>query len=556
MVVDFFNRLGLEGWLQDKPKEVVVAMASRAVLRTVPLIADDVLEDLRKWSATLALPLFRAIAASWTASNSAMARSVLVPAGTAIHDVAEIASSQITAAIVAAASYACDSAADDRNLADAHVVAAIDVAVTLARRADFWREVTQDVQAIEKGAKAETMMRRGLWLDETPSKVSRAWSKLHPALLSLDQDWQVWIEWYEDRLRGADHPDSRPLIMELERERVLIPDADWEKGPAHVNALIRALEEKYRGTSAATSSPPTAETDEADIPDEVPGLSFGVTSEGLIGIAPSGKLTPEDDIAQIEGLRALLLEALGDLIDVTTGSNAFITINKVAIRYRDAIDGEITELSIDKLYAYGLRLDNASHRLAAEIARGDAPDAGVAVGEALDSVIALHGPSLLSTQRGRQLHDLYREFQQSREKSLAFKKAAWSLAEKIAAADGIVDDEASTVLVESAGDIAGGRQPERSTDLARRIYQNYVVKLAKIATTPSGSVASLVLTEAALQSIPGGLAVDAAATLIDAVWVFLVANLQLFRDFAIAAGQDFAWVLSFLNWLERRSEEH
>ena len=70
-------------------------------------------------------------------------------------------------------------------------------------------------------------------------------------LLTQDQSWQVWTDWYDDILRGADHPDSRPLIEELEVARVLIPDDDWDKGPAHVNALIAELEAEYRAKAPA-----------------------------------------------------------------------------------------------------------------------------------------------------------------------------------------------------------------------------------------------------------------------------------------------------------------
>ena len=63
-------------------------------------------------------------------------------------------------------------------------------------------------------------------------------------LLALDEDWEVWTAWYEDRLYGA----TRPLIEELELARVLIPNEDWDKGAKHVNGLIAELEADFRAT--------------------------------------------------------------------------------------------------------------------------------------------------------------------------------------------------------------------------------------------------------------------------------------------------------------------
>ncbi len=62
-------------------------------------------------------------------------------------------------------------------------------------------------------------------------------------------DWTFWIEWYSDLLEGR--PQNRALLTEI----ALIPDADWEKGAAHVNAIIRDLRLKH-----AALAFPNAET--------------------------------------------------------------------------------------------------------------------------------------------------------------------------------------------------------------------------------------------------------------------------------------------------------
>lgn len=39
------------------------------------------------------------------------------------------------------------------------------------------------------------------------------------------------MDWYEDRRRGTEHQDSRPLIEELELKRVMIPARIGKKTP-------------------------------------------------------------------------------------------------------------------------------------------------------------------------------------------------------------------------------------------------------------------------------------------------------------------------------------
>ena len=89
-----------------------------------------------------------------------------------------------------------------------------------------------------------------MWEGGPPADILAMWAHLRGQLLYLDQNWWVWIRWYEDRLYGASDLLSRSLIMDLELARILEPtEEDWKKGPAHVNAMLAALEERYRRPS-------------------------------------------------------------------------------------------------------------------------------------------------------------------------------------------------------------------------------------------------------------------------------------------------------------------
>jgi hypothetical protein len=73
-MVDFRN--GREGqlWFQDQPDEVCVTLAARAALRVLPLIVAGEDRNLN-FETVLALPCFRAAAASWAAAKYPQRRS-------------------------------------------------------------------------------------------------------------------------------------------------------------------------------------------------------------------------------------------------------------------------------------------------------------------------------------------------------------------------------------------------------------------------------------------------------------------------------------------------
>ena len=107
---------------------------------------------------------------------------------------------------------------------------------------EFWNAVTLDVELLESGEIAgdkpeETvagLSGKALWLCGTPVWANRRWADFRDRLPD-GEGWQVWIDWYEARLAGR-KPDAA-----LESELLTIPDDEWARGPAHVNAIIATL---------------------------------------------------------------------------------------------------------------------------------------------------------------------------------------------------------------------------------------------------------------------------------------------------------------------------
>jgi len=124
-----------------------------------------------------------------------------------------------------------------------------------------------DAELVDKGVSAADLSGQPLWLNGTPKWAQDQWSQLKQALLKDNQDWNVWTDWYRDRLEGL------PAIGALELARVMIADEIWNKGPRAVNAEIARLIKKY--------SPPKPL---ANIPS---ALGFGWTDNGTMILVSS-----------------------------------------------------------------------------------------------------------------------------------------------------------------------------------------------------------------------------------------------------------------------------
>jgi hypothetical protein len=102
-------------------------------------------------------------------------------------------------------------------------IAAADTASRMQIRADA-------VALVEVGAYRLADLR--LWSQGRPDWAEDAWEELKSAL-PREEGWDVWIEWYEDRLRGRSRGEAYELAFAGVPERV------WDNGPAAANAWIR-----------------------------------------------------------------------------------------------------------------------------------------------------------------------------------------------------------------------------------------------------------------------------------------------------------------------------
>jgi hypothetical protein len=228
-------------WLLDNPHDVAVMYAARMALRVAPLLGG--LRGLRAYDVgeDVALPVFRAIAASWVSGRYpahdaiADAASAACDAALSVARYAPIASARSAAAAAADAAFAAAVASGDPNAADAAVRACL-AAVEATSLADFGATARADREIIDTGGGAPALAALPLWpAGGRPDWVPETWQRLAEALLKEDGDWRVWTNWYRARLEGG------PVNESIEVARVLIAEEIWQQGARAVNAEIARL---------------------------------------------------------------------------------------------------------------------------------------------------------------------------------------------------------------------------------------------------------------------------------------------------------------------------
>jgi hypothetical protein len=301
-MAEIADRESLRAWLEDKPREVAVAIAARSALRVAPLLVIALDRHAERRRAALILPAFRALAvaslaANWTrlATDDAAARAATRAADAVDSDAARAAAHAAAAAFADAAAFAVQAVA---NAARAAAGAAAHAA-SYADAARIWRAVSADCTLLDEALGAEDTARR-LWPEplwsgrEPPPPLSVAWQALKEHLLAAAEDWEVWTRWYEDRL------DGRRGIEALDLARATIPDDDWLKGPAHVNAIIAEQIEEHARKQTPVVREIEIDRASGNIVARTPGQRRLETDEGPIEqVAARHRARIERDIVRL-----------------------------------------------------------------------------------------------------------------------------------------------------------------------------------------------------------------------------------------------------------------
>jgi hypothetical protein len=250
------NRLSLpidsfDEWTRGESRVVVVAIAVRAALRVAPLLARAARNGLalrqQQDLSKLAGVNFRAVASARVSVqdldrifiSSALNAAGAYSDSSVVAIAAELPGAAMAATSAAANSAAAAAAANPHapGSAAAAVRAFIDAFVSADTSAsdpetDAWNQIRSDVEAMQRDD-VRALLDAPLWRQREPRWVRPSVDSLKEALPE-DEDWDVWFDWYEQRLAGGSRGEEYELVF------AKVPLAEWDKGPAAANAWIKS----------------------------------------------------------------------------------------------------------------------------------------------------------------------------------------------------------------------------------------------------------------------------------------------------------------------------
>jgi hypothetical protein len=99
--------------------------------------------------------------------------------------------------------------------------------------------ILTDIDRLLRRADAEGdpvfLLAQPLWPENVPDEAARLWIQMQRDLRALDSGFEVWIDWYQDRL------DGKSFDWEIERQWALLSKEQLSQSPAEINAYLKGL---------------------------------------------------------------------------------------------------------------------------------------------------------------------------------------------------------------------------------------------------------------------------------------------------------------------------
>jgi hypothetical protein len=207
-------------------------------LRTVPELAAEVGANFggttKLVEHDVIVPVLRALATACVQAiqPDETLHPIAGPAATIAYGVGGAVSNMRVRAAIAAASAACDCAADiDVVGAASYGAAAVYAASRLS--SDCSHAAGHDVEMLNNLMSPAAFAIQKLWPNDVPDLAQNAWLQLKNGLLAANETWDVWIDWYEARISGGVQHRT------WERELVTLPEELWSQPPIILNTPIQ-----------------------------------------------------------------------------------------------------------------------------------------------------------------------------------------------------------------------------------------------------------------------------------------------------------------------------
>ena len=240
-MASFTSHEDVARWLEKKPKNVAVVFAARAAMRVIPVFATQSAfadSPLTEVQSDVILRTFRRAATAWAfAAYPGHTDNLAHAAANAVSPNDDRYGYEYKEEIAATGAAAAAGAlgADVSHFASRSVMYSVLAVSEMGREAtaDILNSCAGDADLLDQGLSAPTLALSSKLWSSVPDWAFVGWAALEHVLLSAHQDWEVWTDWYEARLKAGEADQA------IEVARVTIPDGTWNLGAGRVNVIIR-----------------------------------------------------------------------------------------------------------------------------------------------------------------------------------------------------------------------------------------------------------------------------------------------------------------------------
>jgi hypothetical protein len=478
--VSFADKEAVLEWLNGQPEDAVVAFAARAALRVLPTMRfGSVGGPVRLATRAPVLRAFRAVATAWAVAAYPQARTDLNNAARdALSGLGDIrAQPPIRAAVYAAAT-----AAGAGNVAIQHAATVIGYALDAAAAGgrdpfqSLLHALAVDAGLLSGRYSPVTIANSQLWPGKyVPVSIGDAWMELRDGLLAANEKWEVWTNWYEQRLDG-DTPDPN-----LEIAKVILDHDFWEQDPNEVNARLNEMIEEREIFNSALEKEPETAPDIADIPRQTSAASqFFVNTQGELDLLPNPPMVDDaqQEFYQEVRYKALALSGLGH--------NQLAELTEPVSRFLATAPEHYEDVSITRLWSRGNTLRQRLKAHDATVEATDPTDPAILpklVAETLRDLVESYNIFIFGDPSGREL-DQIRLGPQERELAEVIVGLATPIAVAVQASIGVATSSAKETLgqqLDTARVAPSGLDGDQAVEVARRTLGNFIAELLRSA---------------------------------------------------------------------------
>lgn len=217
-------------WINETLSRNAIGIGSRVAFRSLPSGLEYNLRERPLAFSEYSLATFRGLITLIAASsNPSLDRGALESTSFAAFKTSTFVSDSVA--------YLCKSIYSDLNHAQWSVQQSIELVLSRSHSIDaHLDEIVQDIDLLQRGGSHQDLWSAPLWRESWPTDYSSKWDQSKAKFGDLDgEEWNFWIDWYENILGGNKRNTS------LNEKVALLPNDLWEAGAARANFEIMRL---------------------------------------------------------------------------------------------------------------------------------------------------------------------------------------------------------------------------------------------------------------------------------------------------------------------------